>query len=443
MRQLPARHPRDQAIDHPNSVVRRRRWRVERRVPTCCNETRTLPRGPQSGYPSNGAPCTATSLARPRASSPPSLSLLRRRCRGCRPVPTDFMSPDTRRRAVSGRPSAAHGQGRGRRDDGRATVEPVAAVVATPRAALVRVASRPSSRSPALPASAPCSPSCGKPDGGIRHSRHAADPDGPQSPPRAADDSSLLARFPAPEPDHPADDHRRPGSGRSAGRSGDPDARVGHALLSTVVKCSWVGSTGCRHGSAGRGGATRWVQLPERPRAHVRRVYGFLAFLAATLIRPAGLRRPLVAVLAGLIALVGPSRIQQGHHWPTDVTASYLLGTSYLVGVVALYDGSRPGTWRGDRDRRNFRYFARADSRRSSIPRPGVKGGIRTNARDEADIEAVLAEVGHRGRVSMRSPRRARRVSLPLRAVKDRHGAVVARRRRWDRRLGRDRAPRV
>jgi undecaprenyl-diphosphatase len=65
--------------------------------------------------------------------------------------------------------------------------------------------------------------------------------------------------------------------------------------------------------------------------------YGFLAYLLHTLVRPAGPRRALVAALAGLLALVGPSRIYQGHHWPTDVSASYLLGTSYLVGLIALY----------------------------------------------------------------------------------------------------------
>jgi len=65
--------------------------------------------------------------------------------------------------------------------------------------------------------------------------------------------------------------------------------------------------------------------------------YGFLAFLAATLVRPVALRRLLVGFMVGLVGLVGPSRIQQGHHWPTDVTASYLLGTSYLLGVVAVY----------------------------------------------------------------------------------------------------------
>jgi membrane-associated phospholipid phosphatase len=44
-----------------------------------------------------------------------------------------------------------------------------------------------------------------------------------------------------------------------------------------------------------------------------------------------------VAALVGLVALVGPSRVQQGHHWFTDVTASYLLGVAYLIGVTSLY----------------------------------------------------------------------------------------------------------
>lgn len=66
-------------------------------------------------------------------------------------------------------------------------------------------------------------------------------------------------------------------------------------------------------------------------------VYGFLAYLAATLIRPLAPRRIMTALLVGLVALVGPSRVHQGHHWPTDVTASYLLGTAYLIGTTSLY----------------------------------------------------------------------------------------------------------
>jgi undecaprenyl-diphosphatase len=68
-------------------------------------------------------------------------------------------------------------------------------------------------------------------------------------------------------------------------------------------------------------------------------LYGFLAYLAYTLLRPVSLGRAVVAGLLSLVALVGPSRVHQGHHWFTDVTASYLLGISYLLGLTRLYRG--------------------------------------------------------------------------------------------------------
>lgn len=66
-------------------------------------------------------------------------------------------------------------------------------------------------------------------------------------------------------------------------------------------------------------------------------VYGFLAYALATLLRPRALRRLAVGALSGLLGLVGASRIYLGHHWATDVSASYLLGTSYLLALTALY----------------------------------------------------------------------------------------------------------
>ena len=112
----------------------------------------------------------------------------------------------------------------------------------------------------------------------------------------------------------------------------------GTALLSTIVKrfmgrARPVAGKDLRVVAAPLGGSSF-------PSGHVLTyvgTYGFLAFLAATLVRPVALRRLLVGFMVGLVGLVGPSRIQQGHHWPTDVTASYLLGTSYLLGVVAVY----------------------------------------------------------------------------------------------------------
>jgi membrane-associated phospholipid phosphatase len=65
--------------------------------------------------------------------------------------------------------------------------------------------------------------------------------------------------------------------------------------------------------------------------------YGWLGYVAHATIRPPWLRRVVVASLLGLIGTVGPSRIYQGHHWPTDVAASYLMGTSYLLGLISVH----------------------------------------------------------------------------------------------------------
>jgi len=65
--------------------------------------------------------------------------------------------------------------------------------------------------------------------------------------------------------------------------------------------------------------------------------YGFMAFLVYSVIRPPYIRWPLSLGLLAMVSLVGPSRIYEGHHWPTDVAASYLLGTAYLIGLMALY----------------------------------------------------------------------------------------------------------
>jgi undecaprenyl-diphosphatase len=66
-------------------------------------------------------------------------------------------------------------------------------------------------------------------------------------------------------------------------------------------------------------------------------VYGFLTYLAFTWIRPRTIRRIVISVTSVVIGLVGPSRIYLGHHWFTDVLASYLLGTAYLIGLSGLY----------------------------------------------------------------------------------------------------------
>jgi membrane-associated phospholipid phosphatase len=66
-------------------------------------------------------------------------------------------------------------------------------------------------------------------------------------------------------------------------------------------------------------------------------VYGFLAFLAHVWIRSNIIRRAVVGFLLSLLSLVGMSRVYLGHHWFTDVLASYLLGTTYLIALTELY----------------------------------------------------------------------------------------------------------
>jgi undecaprenyl-diphosphatase len=116
----------------------------------------------------------------------------------------------------------------------------------------------------------------------------------------------------------------------------------GTAVLSTIVKALMrrprpVAGVDIRVITAPLGGSS----FPSGHTITYVGVYGFLAYLVHTLLRPVALRRVLVAGLVSLVALVGPSRIHQGHHWFTDVTASYLLGTSYLLALTRWYRGRK------------------------------------------------------------------------------------------------------
>lgn len=66
-------------------------------------------------------------------------------------------------------------------------------------------------------------------------------------------------------------------------------------------------------------------------------IYGFLAYLIDAHVKGRTLRRVLLAPPIAMVVLVGPSRIHQGHHWLTDVLASYLLGMSYVATLAGLY----------------------------------------------------------------------------------------------------------
>lgn len=84
----------------------------------------------------------------------------------------------------------------------------------------------------------------------------------------------------------------------------------------------------------------RVINEPSFPSGHVMHYtnfYGLLIYLLATNWRSGRLRNILIAICTSLIALVGPSRIYLGAHWPSDVAAGYLYGGLWFGGLMALY----------------------------------------------------------------------------------------------------------
>ncbi len=66
-------------------------------------------------------------------------------------------------------------------------------------------------------------------------------------------------------------------------------------------------------------------------------LFGFLTFLAIQHRLPRRLSYPAIMLAGVLIAAVGPSRIHEGAHWPSDVVAGYLLGGLSLMFLFPLY----------------------------------------------------------------------------------------------------------
>ena len=62
--------------------------------------------------------------------------------------------------------------------------------------------------------------------------------------------------------------------------------------------------------------------------------FGFLGFLGIQLKARRRYLVPLLIAVTGIILAVGPSRIYEQAHWPSDVAAGYLLGTLWLVIMI-------------------------------------------------------------------------------------------------------------
>jgi membrane-associated phospholipid phosphatase len=64
--------------------------------------------------------------------------------------------------------------------------------------------------------------------------------------------------------------------------------------------------------------------------------YGSLGYVGVILLRRRWARALLVALLVGLVTLIGLSRIYLRAHWCSDVIGGFALGTSYMAACISL-----------------------------------------------------------------------------------------------------------
>lgn len=71
-------------------------------------------------------------------------------------------------------------------------------------------------------------------------------------------------------------------------------------------------------------------------------LFGFMVFLAYTVLKPSFMRGLFIVVFGLLVLLIGPSRIYLGGHWASDVLGAYLLGSLWLSFTVLVYRWGKP-----------------------------------------------------------------------------------------------------
>jgi membrane-associated phospholipid phosphatase len=86
-----------------------------------------------------------------------------------------------------------------------------------------------------------------------------------------------------------------------------------------------------------------YYSFPSGHVIHAVAFFGFVLFLTWQTRRPAPflLLWPVRAVLIALIVLMGPSRVLEGEHWPSDVLGGLLYGAFWLMLGLHVYFWAR------------------------------------------------------------------------------------------------------
>jgi undecaprenyl-diphosphatase len=117
-------------------------------------------------------------------------------------------------------------------------------------------------------------------------------------------------------------------------------AALGAVGLANAVK--WI--VGRPRPSADLVHVAHHLGSPGFPAGHVVNLTpfaGFLCYLAYARLTPSWRRTALITLLLVAILMMGPARVHDGEHWPSDVLGAYLLGLVWLSVVVAIYERGR------------------------------------------------------------------------------------------------------
>ena len=124
---------------------------------------------------------------------------------------------------------------------------------------------------------------------------------------------------------------------------------AGFRMESAFIVATWSGDivTGLIKETVGRPRPTRDLvrvtytlgekSFPSGHVVHYVTFYGFLFYMVWIYLKQGKWRNVVLILLALLVLMVGPSRVYQGAHWPSDVGAAYLVGALWLAVQIVVY----------------------------------------------------------------------------------------------------------